>query len=139
MGQGMSCAPSAVLYTENNCRTLRLVLPGERPRSLNQVYRRVHWSELTRYAATCSDAILVTRAHSIDAILEPPVTITITAYCANPPDSDNLAVKPYIDALRRQGVIPDDRASLVPEVRLRSIKAPRAEQRLEIEITEVRE
>lgn len=134
---GLSDAIPLQTHVQGQGAILRLVLAGERPRSLNQVYRRVHWSELTNYTRACGDAVAYALAQADRPVLTPPVVLTVTAYGPRPMDADNLAIKPYVDALRRQGVLPDDTPAVVAMVRLRSVRAPRKEQQLVIEIEEV--
>lgn len=68
-------------------------------------------------------------------LFENPVTIHVTAYFAHRPlDADNIAVKPYIDALKYV-LLHDDTMSFVVSVTTQSL-IDRDNPRVELEITE---
>ena len=86
----------------------------------------LHWR---KYQALRDEVYLLTRAAiplSAEMYTE-PVDIAITAYSKRPMDSDNIAAKLYIDALRAL-VIEDDGPRFVHNVTLRSRRGnPRVE------------
>lgn len=113
--------------------SVKLILENERPMSLNSQYARMHWAkrnqETRRVKQLVRTAIDPNEAH----VFTVPVDITITAYFdKNPYDPDNIAEKPYIDALKGW-YIEDDTGLNIMSVTKRS-RVDEGNPRLEIEI-----
>ena len=126
----------AITHRLNERVSIDIVLPDEKPKSLNQYYGRSHWSvrdkEQERVAWVMEEAIR--HRWKVDyAPIDRPCRLTFTAYFrARPLDPDNIAVKPYIDALKNRLIIDDDWQHVL-EVTLMS-KMDRKNPRVEIEL-----
>lgn len=113
-----------------------IVLEGERPPSLNQWLSK-HWRVRDNDKRRIGELVSLTAPHDTPRPIPRPVSITVTAYFDKRLyDSDNIAVKAYIDGLRKAGILPDDTPQYVTSVTAIS-KTDRYRPRVEIEISEV--
>lgn len=106
-----------------------IIIPNERPMSLNKFYSGKHWSVRADEAQRVHDLVVAHLPRKYEMYKE-KVDIFIMAYFKNRPfDSDNIISKLYIDGLKGR-VIEDDKHSLVGFVASRSevdAKNPRLE------------
>lgn len=69
--------------------------------------------------------------------MTPPVIVTVTEYAVRPADPGNSPEKILVDGIVKAGLLPDDNYQVIRELRLRSRKCGRADERVEITIEEV--
>lgn len=115
-------------------RSVKLILPDEKPISWNKMYSGRHWSERS---AEAKRVHMVVRA-ALDpewAIFDVPVAITVTAYFKNKRvqlDASNIAAKFYEDGLIGW-LITDDKPAYVQSMTTVSL-LDRSNPRVEIEV-----
>lgn len=63
-----------------------------------------------------------------------PVIITVTSYRKRNHDTDGISVKAVLDGIVRAGILADDSAKEIKEIRFKSIKS--SEEKTIIEITD---
>lgn len=116
--------------------TLVIVLEGERAPSWNSVYSGMHWTKRAELARTIKWKVREALNPDV-SLLDEPVDITIRAhYKKNPPDSDNIMDKMYIDALKDR-VLRDDDGRWVRRTMTEAIHSE--EEKVEIIITPIGE
>lgn len=119
---------------ENRTRPLLIVLPGERPKSLNDYYSGQHWRARKKEADRVHE--LVRSYLDGQCLYSEPVSIRVTAYFgSHPQDASNIMAKLYEDALI-DWVIVDDGPKHVRSVTTESRidkDNPRVEIRVEVD------
>lgn len=119
-------------------RSIKIVIPNERPPSWNQLYSaKLHWSKRMKLA---QEKHLLVRAcldpNSIE-MFEGPVQITFTVYFKDrPQDIDNIAPKMYIDGLKGW-IIEDDDWRYVQKLTINKPLVDRDNPRIEMLIEEI--
>jgi hypothetical protein len=112
---------------------IKLILNGERPMSLNDIYAGVHWTK--RKAEADRVHLLVRQAIDPDTckVADELVDIVVTVYFKNRPlDASNIFAKLYEDALKGW-LITDDSPEYVSSVTTRS-RIDKTQPRVEVEI-----
>lgn len=120
--------------------TVRLWIAGRYPDwRVQSFYRGKHYAERSRIAEAAHELVYYALMERCGVEIPPfpgPVIITVTEYAVRPPDPDNLGAKVIIDGLRHAGLLRDDTYKDVVEVRLRSRKAGKRGEGVEIVIQE---
>lgn len=115
-------------------RQVLIVLPGERPMSLNKVYAGVHW-KVRKDEAERVHWLVRAKIDPDEPMFERPVNITVTAYFRSHPfDASNILIKLYEDGLKKR-LIADDGPRYVRSVTAIS-RVDRKRPRVEILIEE---
>ncbi len=68
--------------------------------------------------------------------IEPPVILSITHYRKRLADPDGLCSKWVIDGIVKAGILPDDNASIIKEIRQKQVKSSKERTIIEIETCE---
>lgn len=111
---------------------MRIVIPNERPTSLNKYYSGRHWTKRSKEAKAVHWAVRAAIPRHAPLFSE-PVAITVRAFFNKQPlDADNIVAKLYVDGLC--GIlIEDDSPKHVRSVTTES-RVDRQNPRVEIEI-----
>ncbi len=120
--------------------TVRLWLPGTYPDWRAQAfYQGKKWAERSRLAHDAHERVWGALLEQYGVAIPEfpcPVVVTVIQYAHRPPDPDNSPVKVIIDGLRHAGLLRDDTYKDVVEVRLRSRKAGKRGEGVEVVVEE---
>ncbi len=120
-------------------KSFLLILEDERPSSVNAYYSGRHWGWRMRETKRVFGVVQAACAQWKAKMRRPlprfsNVRIVAKGYFSHHPlDASNICIKPYEDALRRLGIIPDDDYTHVRSVTLES-RVDKEHPRLEIHV-----
>lgn len=101
---------------------IQFVIPGRLP-TWNTFYAGTHWGRRRRIAEewkAAAMAAILQETGGKRLKLRPPVRLEVVVRYRRPRDLDNVCLKPVIDALVSLGMIPDDTAEVLRDIRLRA-------------------
>lgn len=115
---------------------MKLVLPNERPVSLNSYYAGMHWTKRKAEADRVHWLVYAAVVTAKAVVFKKRVDIVVTAYFKNrQQDASNIMGKMYEDGLKGR-VIVDDTPQYVRSMKTVS-EVDKEKPRVEIEITEI--
>lgn len=109
-----------IVGEEDSPYIYKIVMPEERPMSVNRIWAGIHWKTRSSYKNKVKDALTAILKQYGCELIDEKVDISLVCRMKNTSrsnlyDSDNVVIKPYIDSLR--GIIlKDDTTNYVGRV-----------------------
>ena len=116
--------------------TVSILIKNHRTLSWNKLYAQRHWAVRKQLVDSIHGLVISTMMEEdIKKYGWKKASIEVEACAKRPVDPDNIALKPYLDAIRRYGLIIDDTYQVIQSITCRSKKAK--EESLFIRITKL--